>query len=50
MKLLAFAVGVLTGLAFSRIPHLGPWFHDEPPTPADWAPKFRTYQNGVRIT
>lgn len=40
MKLLAFTLGVLTGLAFSRIPHLGPLFHDQPETPADHQPKY----------
>lgn len=40
MKLLLFAAGILTGLAFARIPHLGPLFRDLPETPADWQPKY----------
>lgn len=38
---LTFALGVLTGLAFSRIPHYaGPLFNDTPPTPDDHQPKY----------
>lgn len=38
--LLAFAAGVLTGLALTRIPHLGPLFNDQPETPVDHEPKY----------
>lgn len=38
---LTLALGILTGMAFSRIPHY-PLFRDVPKTPDDWAgPKVR---------
>lgn len=41
MKYLAvLTLGILTGLAFSRIPHY-PLFNDMPQTPEDWRPKVR---------
>lgn len=48
MKVLIFALGTLAGLAFSRIPHIGPLFRDQPETPADWAPKYEL--GGRRVT
>jgi hypothetical protein len=45
-KVIAFILGVLTGLAFTRIPH---WYFrgDEPETPEDWKPKYRHWRMGV---
>jgi hypothetical protein len=42
MKYLAvLTLGILTGLALSRLPHY-PLFNDTPPTPEDWTgPKMR---------
>lgn len=42
MKYLAvLTLGILTGLAFSRMPHY-PLFNDTPQTPGDWTgPKMR---------
>lgn len=50
MKVLAYVLGVLTGLAFSRIPHyVGPIFNDQPGTPAGHVPKERYWNGGVPI-
>lgn len=35
---LVLALGILTGLSFSRLPHYQP-FKDQPVTPGDWKPK-----------
>lgn len=37
---LILALGIVTGLAFSRIPHY-PLFRDLPVTPEEWIPKVR---------
>lgn len=48
MKLLTYALGILTGLAFSRIPHyVGPLFNDQPVTPEGHCPKSRWWNGGV---
>lgn len=48
MKLLTYALGILTGLAFSRIPHyVGPMFNDQPVTPEGHNPKSRWWNGGV---
>ncbi|MBT2484772.1 MULTISPECIES: hypothetical protein [unclassified Microbacterium] len=48
MKTLAFIAGILTGLAFSRIPHyVGPIFNDLPITPAGQEMKSRWWNGGV---
>jgi hypothetical protein len=46
-KVVAFILGVLTGVTFTRIPH---WYFrgDEPETPGEWEPRFYHYTNGVR--
>lgn len=35
---LVLALGILTGLSFSRLPHYQP-FRDQPGDPEDWTPK-----------
>jgi hypothetical protein len=50
VKLLAFALGVLAGLAFSRIPHyVGPIFNDQPATPVGHEPRARHWHAGVEV-
>lgn len=43
MKYLAlFTLGILTGLAFNRLPHYQPFRNEIPPqTPEEWTPKMR---------
>lgn len=37
---LTFAFGILTGLAFNRLPHYQPFRNEPPPkTPGEWRPK-----------
>ena len=50
MKLLAFILGILTGLAMSRIPHYVDQYAEHPLPAAYAGPKFHTYENGVRIS
>lgn len=46
MKTLAYVLGILTGLAFSRIPHYLDQYADHS-LPAPWeAPKLRRWHNG----
>lgn len=45
-RLTIFVAGLLTGLAFSRLPHYAV-FRDEPKTPEGWTPKFRRWENGI---
>lgn len=50
MKYVAvLALGILTGLAFSRIPHY-PIFRDEPETPPEFEIKQYWYIGGKRVT
>lgn len=47
---LVLTLGVLTGLAFSRIPHyVGPIFNDEPGDPEGHTPKERRWDHGVLV-
>lgn len=37
---LILALGILTGLSFSRLPHYQPFRNETPPaTPGDWTPR-----------
>lgn len=47
MKTLAFAFGVLTGLAFSRIPHYVNQYADSPLPKEYEGPKSRYWNGGV---
>lgn len=47
-KVLIFLLGVLTGLAFAKIPRYTV-FNDKPPTPDDWVPKMRHWVNGKEV-
>lgn len=39
---LILALGIVTGLAFTRIPHYQPFRNETPPeTPGEWTPKVR---------
>lgn len=39
---LVLALGIVTGLSFSRIPHYQPFRNEIPPaTPGDWTPKMK---------
>ena len=51
MKYLAvLTLGILTGLALSRLPHY-PLFNDAPQTPEGWEPKVRgNWSEGDRAT
>lgn len=50
MKALVFFVsGVITGLSFAHLPRWAP-FTDQPPTPVDWKPRYRFWQNGTEIS
>lgn len=50
MRVLAFALGIFTGLAFSRIPHyVGPIFTDQPGDPDGFAPRRLHWQRGDLI-
>ncbi|WP_217181615.1 hypothetical protein [Streptomyces sp. AC495_CC817] len=48
--LLAFVAGILTGLAFARIPHyVGPLLQDLPDTPPGHEPRARHWHHGEEI-
>lgn len=50
MKLIAgFVVGVLTGLAFSRIPHYYKGYAAKGLPPEYAGPRFRSWKNGVEV-
>ena len=47
---LVLALGIVTGLAFSRIPHyVGPIFNDLPGDPEGHTPKSRRWDHGVLV-
>lgn len=50
MKTLIFAFGILTGLAFSRIPHYVNQYAEHSLPAAYTGPKKRIYKDGVRIS
>lgn len=46
--IVGFVLGILTGLAFNRIPYVE-WFKDQPQTPTGWEPKKRQWQKGDEV-